>query len=174
MVKDSQGNIIKDTISNNELCVLLELIYRLFHETNKKGKKIEAATEKAKASYDAKEHKAHIFGEHVQAYYELLKKTPDAFKRQFSGWEAALKKSGAAKISDVYAKAHEQIRKSPASVAKKAKAYKPKVVQAGHTLILQDKNGKKWLRQHKIGHKVRKERVAKKLSALFWSWSPLF
>jgi hypothetical protein len=39
MVKDSQGNIIKDTISNNELCVLLELIYRLFHETNKNDKK---------------------------------------------------------------------------------------------------------------------------------------
>ena len=39
MVKDSQGNIIKDTISNNELCVLLELIYRLFHETNKNNKK---------------------------------------------------------------------------------------------------------------------------------------
>ena len=39
MVKDLQGNIIKDTISNNELCVLLELIYRLFHETNKNDKK---------------------------------------------------------------------------------------------------------------------------------------
>ena len=136
--------------------------------TNKKGKKIEGPTEKAKATFDAKEHKAHIFGEHVQAYYDLLKKgNADAFKRQFAGWEAALKKAGAAKITDIYAKAHEQIRKSPASVAKKAKAYKPKVVQAGHTLIMQAKNGKKWLRQHKIGIKVRKERVAKKLAALF-------
>ena len=104
--------------------------------TNKKGKKVEAATEKAKASFDAKEHRAHIFGEHVQAYYELLKKDPAAFKRQFSGWEAALKKAGAAKISDLYAKAHEQIRKSPASTSKHAKAYKPKGVQTGHTLIL--------------------------------------
>lgn len=129
-------------------------------QTTKKGKKVEAQ-EKAKATFDAKEHRQHIFGEHVQAYYDLLKKGPaPAFKRQFAKWEAALKKAGAAKISDVYSKAHDAIRKSPASAGKKAKAYKPTVVQAGHTLIMKDKAGKKWLRQQKIDAKLRKERVA--------------
>jgi len=134
--------------------------------TNKKGKKIETQ-EKAKASFEPKEHRAHIFGEHVQAYYEKLKKgSPDDFKRQFSKWSEALAKSGNAKIPDLYAKAHDAIRKSPASVAKKAKAYKPTVVQPAPTMILKDKKGKKWLRQKKIGLKMRKERVQARMQKL--------
>jgi len=134
--------------------------------TNKKGKKLEQ-TEKAKASFDAKEHKAHIFGEHVQAYYEHLKKNDaNGFKRQFSKWEAALKKAGAAKISDVYAKAHEAIRKSPASAAKKTKAYKPTVVKPAPTLVLKNKAGKTWLRQKKIGLELRKKRVVARMQKL--------
>ena len=135
--------------------------------TNKKGKKVDGDAEKAKASFDAKEHKAHIFGEHVQAYYELLKKGDgQAFKKQFSKWEAALSKAKVSKIPDVYTKAHAEIRKNPASVAQKKKAYKPTVVQAGPTLIMKNKAGKKWLRQHKIGLQARKDRVKSKLLAI--------
>jgi large subunit ribosomal protein L5e len=134
--------------------------------TNKKGKKLEQ-TEKAKASFDPKEHKAHIFGEHVQAYYELLKKNDaNGFKRQFSKWEAALKKAGAAKISDVYAKAHDAIRKSPASAAKHPKAFKPTVVKPAPTMILKNSKGKTWLRQKKIDKVLRKKRVMDKIQKL--------
>jgi large subunit ribosomal protein L5e len=134
--------------------------------TNKKGKKIEQQ-EKNKSMFDAKEHKAHIFGEHVQAYYDLLKKkSANDFKRQFSQWEAAIKKSGCANIPAIYAKAHAAIRASPASAAKHPKSYKPTVVQAGHTCIMKDKAGKKWLRQHKIGIKLRKERVQTRMRQL--------
>lgn len=133
--------------------------------TSKKGKKEEV--EKAKASYNPKEHRAHIFGEHIQAYYEKLQKgDAAAFKRQFSKWTEALKKTGVAKISDVYAKAHEAIRKSPAAVKKDKKHTKPTVVQKGPTLILTNKAGKKWLRQQKIGIKLRKERVQARMRAL--------
>jgi large subunit ribosomal protein L5e len=134
--------------------------------TNKKGKKLETQ-EKAKASFEPKEHRAHIFGEHVQAYFDKLKKdSPNDFKRQFSKWSEALSKSGSAKIADIYAKAHEAIRKNPASAAKKPKAYKPTVVQQAPTLIMKDKKGKKWLRQKKIGLKMRKERVQARMQKL--------
>ena len=136
----------------------------------KKGKAVEQ--EKAKASYSPKEHRAHIFGEHVQAYYEKLSKgNADAFKKQFSRWTEALKKSGAKSISELYTKAHEAIRKAPASAAKKSKAYKPKVAQEKPTLIMVSKTGKKWLRQKKIGIKMRKDRVKAKIQSLM-AWSP--
>ena len=134
--------------------------------TGKRGKAVEA--EKAKASFNPKELKAHIFGEHVQAYYDkLMKGDKAAFTRQFKGWEAALKKSGCKTIPEIYTAAHAAIRKSPAAPAKKGKAYKPKVAQAKPTLIMVSKGGKKWLRQHKIGHTMRKARVQAKMQNMF-------
>merc|ERR1712083_1128881 len=38
---------------------------------NKRGRAVE--TEKAKSTFDPKEHRSHIFGGHVQAYYDMLK-----------------------------------------------------------------------------------------------------
>jgi large subunit ribosomal protein L5e len=48
------------------------------------GKRGKAVVEKGKASgaYNAKEHRDHIFGAHVQTYYDLLKKeNKDRFKK---------------------------------------------------------------------------------------------
>lgn len=135
--------------------------------TNKKGKKMEEQT-KAKASFDPKELKAHIFGEHVQTYYNLLQKNSAAdFKRQFSKWSEALKKAGVSKFSDLYTKAHDAIRKNPASVSKAKKDVKKHTtIKAGPNMILQNSKGGKWLRQKKLTAKMRKERVEAKMRKL--------
>jgi hypothetical protein len=70
------------------------------------------------------------------------------------------------KISDLYAKAHEAIRKSPASAKKENKHYKPKVIQKAPTLIMQSKDNKKWLRQRKIGIVLRKQRIQTRMAVL--------
>merc|ERR1712166_338149 len=48
--------------------------------TNKRGKATDV--EKSKTSFDAAEHREHIFGIHVEEYYEMLKKDkPDQFRK---------------------------------------------------------------------------------------------
>merc|ERR1719469_1593971 len=70
--------------------------------TNKRGKTVE--TEKAKASFNPKEHASHIFGGHVQKYYDDLKaNNAQRFNKQFSNWEKALKGE---KFETVYKKVH--------------------------------------------------------------------
>ena len=94
--------------------------------TNKRGKTME--TEKAKAVFDPKEHRQHIFGGHVQNYYDLLKaENPQKFEKQFSKWDKALKGQ---KFEDLYKKVHAAIRATPLR-AKKVEA-KPvrKVIEA--------------------------------------------
>merc|ERR1719158_132374 len=57
--------------------------------TNKRGKAQEV--EKAKKTFDAAEHREHIFGGHVEAYYNDLKaNNQQRFKTQFSQWQKAL------------------------------------------------------------------------------------
>merc|ERR1712166_1480994 len=54
--------------------------------TNKRGKASEI--EKAKQTFDPKEHREHIFGGHVETYYKSLKgENPQKFAKQFSRWE---------------------------------------------------------------------------------------
>lgn len=107
--------------------------------TNKRGKSTEV--EKAKSLFDAKEHAAHIFGEHVQGYYDDLKKNAEArFKKQFSQWEKAL---GGMKFAELYKKVHAAIRANPARKAKAAS--KPsRTVVSSHTgyKILKNSKGK--------------------------------
>lgn len=121
--------------------------------------------EKPKANFTTDEHREHIFGIHVQEYYDLLKaENPGAFKKQFSQWEKALKGKS---FEDVYTAVHAAIRKNPDRV-KPAKKNQPvrKVVQAAPTLIMQNSKGKKWLRQKKISLTLRKERVQTKMAAM--------
>jgi large subunit ribosomal protein L5e len=124
-----------------------------------KGKKVQnEEKEKPKANFDTAAHREHIFGVHVQKYYDLLKaENPARFKSQFSRWEKAL---GGKSIEALYTAAHEKIRSSPDRV-KVARKNAPvrKVIQAAPTLILQNSKGKKWLRQKKISIKLRKERI---------------
>ena len=132
----------------------------------KKGKKVEES-KKRKAVFTAEEHAEHIFGVHIQEYYDLIKKSnPDAFKRQFSKWEKELKGKS---FEDIYKNLHTKIRKNPERAAKDAKKKEPvrKVIQKAPVLIQADSKGKKWLRLKKIDLKMRKDRVAKKMLSMF-------
>merc|ERR1712176_1530531 len=122
-------------------------VEKMEEETNKRGKKKDDAGPKKKEVFTVEEHAEHIFGVHVQEYYDLIKKDdPEAFKRQFSKWEKELKgRTFEAVYKDVQAK----IKKDP--IKKKA------------ALLIQQSGKGKWLRLKKIGLAARKERVQKKL-----------
>merc|ERR1711990_695978 len=120
---------------------------------------------KPKANFTTEEHREHIFGIHVQEYYDLLKgENPAQFAKQFSKWSKAL---GSKSFEDVYTACHKSIRANPDR--KKAAAKKPvrKSVQAAPTRIFQNSKGKKWMRQGKISLAMRKERVQKKMAQIF-------
>ena len=130
--------------------------------TNKRGKKVEAETEGKKTEYKPDEHKAHIFGEHVQTYYDLLKKGDAAlFKKQFSKWTENLTAAKAKSIKELYTKAHASIRSSPVFKKKTGNA-KPvrKVVTQKPSLVQTDSKGRKWLRARKTSSAAKKERIA--------------
>merc|ERR1712232_1007027 len=114
-----------------------------------------------KEVFTVEEHAEHIFGVHVQEYYDLIKKDdPEAFKRQFSKWEKELKgRTFEAVYKDVQAK----IKKD---CAPKKKEPVRKIIQKAPLLIQQSGKGK-WLRLKKIGLAARKERVQKKLVEMF-------
>jgi len=132
--------------------------------TNKRGKK--EGTDKVKAVFRADEHKDHIFGGHVEDYYNALKPDAQKFKKQFSNWEKALKDSKAKDFEALYTSVHAAIRKNPVHTKKVYKDTKPKVVQAAPTMILANSKGAKWLRQKKIGHAARRLRVQAKMAAM--------
>jgi len=88
----------------------------------KKGGKAQEAP-KTKAVFTEEEHREHIFGIHVQEYYDQIKKEdPTAFKRQFSKWEKAL---GGKTFEDVYTAVHKKIRADPARKKAAARKHQP-------------------------------------------------
>jgi large subunit ribosomal protein L5e len=90
--------------------------------TGKRGKQV-VEKGKTNGTYNAKEHRDHILGNHVQTYMDLLKKkNKDLFKKQFSKWEACLTKAKAANCETLYKKVHAEIRKNPDHVKRAAKA----------------------------------------------------
>jgi large subunit ribosomal protein L5e len=132
--------------------------------TGKRGKTV-AEKGKAAGNYNAKEHRDHIFGAHVQAYFDRLKKeNKDGFKKQFSKWDANLTKAKVANFEALYKKVHAEIRKAPARV--KAAAKKPtrkQVSKAKGALIQTDSKGKKWIRHFRLTNAERKARVEAKI-----------
>lgn len=130
--------------------------------TNKRGKKVEAEGEGKKTEFKPDEHKAHIFGEHVQTYYDLLKKgDAGRFAKQFSKWTKNLTESKAKNIKELYTKAHDAIRKNPV-FKKRAGNTKPtrKVISQKPKLVQQNSKGAKWLREKKTSAAAKKERIA--------------
>jgi len=142
--------------------------------TNKRGKATDV--EKSKTSFDASEHREHIFGIHVEEYYDMLKKEkPDVFKKQFSRWTKALNGKS---FEEYYTAVHAAIRKSPARAGTKAKRVKPASTstKTGYA-IYQSKNlknargqparnGGKWMAFVSLTHAQRAERVAAKMLAI--------
>jgi len=114
--------------------------------TNKRGKAQEK--EAPKASFDAAVMRDHIFGKHVQVYFDLLKKdNKDGFKKQFSNWDKCLTAAKVKNMEELYTKVHAGIRAKPAHT-KKAKAAKVTrtIVVKGPKQVSQNSKGKKWLR----------------------------
>jgi len=133
--------------------------------TSKRGK---AVAEKGKVggAYNAKEHRDHIFGAHVQTYMDRLKKeNKDLYKKQFSNWDATLTKAKVATLEALYKKVHAEIRKAPKRVKadKKQAAVRKQITKAKGVLVQQNSKGKKWLRQYKLTNEERKARVAAKM-----------
>jgi large subunit ribosomal protein L5e len=132
--------------------------------TGKRGKVV-AEKGKVGGSYNAKEHRDHIFGLHVQTYYDLLKKeNKDRFKKQFKNWEATLTKNKVANIEALYKKLHAEIRKSPArpAAAKKTPVRK-QITKKDGRLVQENSKKQKWLRHFKLTREERKARVAAKI-----------
>jgi large subunit ribosomal protein L5e len=131
------------------------------------GKRGKAVLEKSKAAgaYNAKEHRDHIFGVHIQTYYDLLKKeNKDRFKEQFSHWEVALTNAKVATFEALYKKAHAEIRKAPNRVKVEKKApIRKRVSKAKGVLIQQNSKGKKWQRHFRLSNEERKARVIAKI-----------
>lgn len=130
--------------------------------TNKRGKKVEEADSGKKSEFNPAVHKDHIMGQHVQNYYDSLKKgDANAFKRQFSNWEKCLTAAKAKNMPELYTKCHAAIRAKPAHTKKAASKAVRKVVSAKPALVQQDSKGRKWLREHKTASSVKKQRIAK-------------
>jgi large subunit ribosomal protein L5e len=105
-------------------------------QTGKKGKVVEKG--KATATYNAKEHRDHILGLHVQTYIDLLKKnSKEKYAKQFSKWEAALVKAKANSLEALYKKAHSEIRKNPkrTKVEKKQAPARKQITKANGSLV---------------------------------------
>merc|ERR1712222_264354 len=98
-------------------------VEKMEEETNKRGKKKYDAAPKKKEVFTVEEHAEHIFGVHIQEYYDLIKKEdPEAFKRQFSKWEKELKGKS---FEDYYKAARKAIKKDPVRAAKPARKQAP-------------------------------------------------
>lgn len=131
--------------------------------TGKRGKVLEKG--KAQGTYNAKEHRDHIFGLHVQTYIDLLKKeNKDKYTKQFSKWDANLTKAKVANLEALYKAAHQAIRKGPKRVKPaEKKPVRKEISKANGSLVQQDSKGKKWLRQFKLTKDQRRARVAAKI-----------
>jgi len=128
------------------------------------NKKKDQEKEKVKRIFTHEEHREHIFGIHVEEYYnELKKKDPTAFKKQFSRWEKALKGKG---FEDIYTEAHKKIRANPLREAKKAAKVTRKVITKAPLLVQEDSKGRKWLRNKKLTIEARKKRAAVKMNKM--------
>jgi large subunit ribosomal protein L5e len=80
--------------------------------TSKKGKVLEKG--KSSGSFNPKEHRDHIFGLHVQAYMDKLKKdNKESYKKRFAKWDACITKNKVQNLEALYKKLHADIRKSP-------------------------------------------------------------
>jgi large subunit ribosomal protein L5e len=132
-------------------------------QTGKKGKVVEKG--KTTGNFNAKEHRDHIFGQHVQTYMDKLKKdNKDKYKTQFSHWDTVLTKAKITTLEALYKKVHAEIRKAPKRVkAAKKEIVRKEISKAKGNQVFQNSKGKKWLRLFRLTNAERKERVAAKI-----------
>lgn len=128
--------------------------------TNKRGKAVEKG--KAEAVYNAKDHRDHIYGLHVQGYMDHLKKSnKDRFKTQFNKWNATLTKAKLSNLEALYKKLHADIRKSPQKVKsdKKTAPVRKTISKDVKGHVQQDSKNRKWTTARRLTKEQRAERV---------------
>jgi len=121
--------------------------------------------EGGKETYNAKVHRERIFGLHVEKHMKLLRDSDkEGYTRQYSKWDAALKKANVTSLEKLYSKIHEEIRKNPAAPAKKeTKKQEIKYVDKQRTII-QTADGKKYRRERRLTLADRQKRVQQKIA----------
>jgi len=117
-----------------------------------------------KETYNAKAHRERIFGLHVEKYMKTLKDSDkEAYNKQFSKWDAALKKGNVTSLEKLYTNVHEQIRKNPAAPAKtEKKKQEVKYLDKRRTQIQTTKG--KYTRERRFTLAERKKRVEQKIA----------
>jgi large subunit ribosomal protein L5e len=119
----------------------------------------------AKDTYNAKVHRERIFGIHVEKYMKALKDSDkEAYNRQFSKWDAALKKANVTSLEKLYTKIHEEIRKNPAAPAKKEKKKTEVKYTDKKKTTIQTAGGKKYRKDRRLTLEERKKRVEQKIA----------
>jgi len=113
-----------------------------------------------KESFNAKTHRARIFGEHVQSYMKKLK--GDDFKKQFSNWDKCLKDAKVDSVDKLYTKIHDEIRKNPVKDAKKKKEKQPVKWTDKQKTIVETAKGK-YKKDRKLTREERKKRSEAKI-----------
>ncbi len=102
---------------------------------------------KKDSKYDASVHRDRIYGVHIDAYMELLKeKGEDLYQKQFSQWDACLKKNGVESVEDLFEKIFEGIRKDCTRPNEKKQRYKPKFLNDSKTLVQGKKQYKRFVK----------------------------
>ena len=136
---------------------------------NKRGKAT-GEVEKTEAKFDAKVLRDHIYGAHVNNYMNELKKSDAArFKRQFSKWEKCLSDAKVKSCEELYKKVHAAILANPdrkKAAAAKNPTHKLTTKATNPSRVFQNSKGKKWLRERKLTHAERAERVQAKFASL--------
>ena len=130
---------------------------------NKRGKS--TGSERVEAKFDAKAHRARIFGNHVTDYMKSLQKEDgEKFKRQFSNWTKCLAAAKVKTCEDLYKKVHTAVIANPDRAKKAANTkFVRKVIQKQPRLIQENSKGKKWIRHFRITTAERREAAANKL-----------
>jgi large subunit ribosomal protein L5e len=135
---------------------------------NKRGKAT-GEVERMEAAFDAKVLRDRIYGNHVTAYMNQLKKEDAAkFKRQFSKWEKALTDAKCKTCEDLYKKVHASIIAKPAFVKAKGNAkptHKRTTKDDEPARVYQNSKGKKWLRHRKLTNQEKQNIVNSKMMA---------
>jgi large subunit ribosomal protein L5e len=130
------------------------------------GKRGKVELEKATASWEPKVMRDHIFGNHIQNYMDELKKdSKDRYDRHFSKWDAAIKKSKAKNLEDLYTKCHAAIRKDPKHSKKENKGWKNTVQSTKEGEELRKNSKATWRTLRRLSLAQRKARVVAKITA---------
>jgi hypothetical protein len=86
----------------------------------------------------------------------------EAYTKQFSKWDAALKKANVTSLEKLYTKVHEEIRKNPAAVKKDKKKVEIKYLDKRRTVIQTSKG--KYTRERRFTNDERKKRSQQKIA----------